>query len=174
MESKYVEAIKAGIIGGVILAALELISNLASLLNFIKVEDIPTGATPELTGAVMTAAAFGCCICLLYIVVLAGTGALAVRMNKGLLRDLNDAVANSAFAGAVAGLIWGVIGVILGILSPLIKPEYTSATSKLGGSLFSGICGVICCLPAALVIGAVIAIVGGAIYYEMAGKKRAI
>jgi hypothetical protein len=174
MEPKYVEAIKAGIIGGVILAVLQLISELLSLLNVVKVEDYTYSATPTITGAMATAAIFGCGICILYIVVLAGTGAMAVRMSKGLLRDLNDAVVNSAFAGAVAGLIWGITGIILGILSPMIKPEYTSAASKLGGSLISGICGVICCLPASLVIGAVIALIGGAIYYELAGKKQAI
>ncbi len=92
-------------------------------------------------------------------------------MTRELLRDLNDAVVTSAFAGAVAGLIWGIVSVILGILTPIIKPEYTSSASKLGGSLLSGVCGVICCLPAEIVIGAVIALIGGAIYYALVAKK---
>ena len=172
MEPKYVEAIKAGIIGGIILAALELISNIVSLLRIIKAEDLPTEANPALTGAVVAAILFGCCICILYIVVLAGTGAMAVSMSKGLLRDLNDAVVNSAFAGAVAGLIWGVASVVLGFLSSIINPDNATVASKFGGGIAKGICGIICCLPAEIVIGAVIALIGGAIYYELAGKKH--
>jgi hypothetical protein len=171
MESKYVEAIKAGIIGGVILAALELLSNLGSLLNIIKVEDLPTEANPTITGAVMAAAVFGCCICFLYLIVLAATGAIAVRMTKGSLRDLSDAVVNAAFAGAVAGLLWGVISIILRILTDIISPNHATLASKFGTSAASGICGVICCLPAQIIIGAVIALIGGAIYYELSSKK---
>jgi hypothetical protein len=174
MEPKYQEAIKAGIIGGVLLAALELISTLFSLLKLVKVEDIPTGTTPTLTGAMMGAALFGCCICILYIVVLAGTGAMAVRMGKGLFRDLNDAVVSSAFAGAVAGLIWGVSSVVLGFLREIIDPGNATVASKFGSGFVSGICGVICCLPAEIIIGAIIALIGGAIYYELAGKKQVV
>jgi|AGTN01.3.fsa_nt_gi hypothetical protein len=172
MEPKYVEAIKAGIIGGVILAIVQLISDLMSLLNVIKVDysSYEYGATPTLSGELGLAALFGCCICALYIVVLVATGAMAVRMNRGLLRDLNDAVINAALAGAVAGLIWGAVSVILGVLRQLINPD--SAAGRLGGSLISGICGVLCCLPAEIVIGAIIALIGGALYYALAGKNE--
>ena len=170
MEPKYVEVIKAGIIGGIILAALELISNIVSLLKVVRVEDLPTEANPTLTGAVITVALFGCCICILYIVVLAGTGALAVRMSKGLLRDMNDAVISSALAGAVAGLIWGVVSVVLRFLVSIVNSENTTIATKFGEGIASGTCGV-CCLPVEIIIGAIIALIGGALYYALAEKN---
>jgi hypothetical protein len=169
MEAKYVEAIKAGIIGGVLLAVLALISQLASILGYINVEDYTSD--PGAALALGLGAAISCCICLLYIVVLAGTGALAVKMTNLLLRDLNDAVMVSAVSGAVAGIIWGGISIVLSMLGELIKGSGYGVAGRIGGSLFSGICGLICCLPGAAIIGIVIAVVGGAIYWAVILKK---
>ena len=92
-------------------------------------------------------------------------------MTKAMLGDLSDAVVTRAAAGAVAGLIWGVIAIVFRILSDIISPNHASIASKLGTSAASGICGVICCLPAQIVIGIVLAVIGGAIYYGLAPKK---
>jgi hypothetical protein len=169
MEPKYVEAIKAGVIGGVILAALQLVQTLLSLLNVVRVENISTtDPWASITGVGLAVGAINCCICLLFIVVLAATGAMAVRMTRGMLRDLNDAIIGSAVAGAVAGVIWGVLAAILGMVSNLINPNVTTG---FGFSLLSGICGILCCLPIGLIIGVILAVVGGAIYYTMAPKQ---
>ncbi len=170
MEAKYVEAIKAGIIGGVILAVLALISQLASILGYVNVEDY-TNDPSSILAVAGVGLAISCCICLLYIVALVGTGAIAVRMSNLLLRDLNDAVIVSAVAGAVAGLIWGIVSIVLSMLGELIKGSGSGVAGRVGGSMFSGICGLICCLPAAIIIGIVIAVVGGAIYWAVILKK---
>lgn len=167
MEPKYVEAIKAGIIAGILLAVLELISQIASMLKFIDVEDI----SGEMTAVMGMGMIVGCGICILFIVVLLGAGALAVRMTAPMLRDLNDALVVSALSGGVAGLVWGLVTVILGVLSPLISPELESPAGKVGGSVISGFCGLICCLPAEILIGVVLALIGGAIYYAIVVKK---
>jgi hypothetical protein len=171
MEPKYGEAIKAGIIGGVILAGLELLSTLTTLLNLIKAEDIPTDANAVKAGVGMSLVVLGCALCFLYIVTLTGTGAIAIRMTKAMLRDLSDAVVTAAVAGAVAGLIWGVISIVFRILSDIISPNHATIASKLGTSAASGICGAICCLPVQIIIGIVLAIIGGAIYYGLTPKK---
>jgi len=172
MEPKYVEAIKAGIIGGVILAALQVVNTALTLLNVVNVDKFSTDPNAAINGGLgLGIAAIGCCLCLLYILVLGGTGALAVRMTRMMLRDLNDAIITSALAGAVAGIIWGVIAAILSMLQSLVKPDYSGALSGVGGSLFAGVCGIICCLPIGLVIGIILAIVGGAIYYSLAPKQ---
>lgn len=171
MEAKYAEAIKAGIIGGVLLAGLELVTTLITLLNFIRVEDIPTSENAVKAGVGLGLVALGCTLCLLYILILTGTGAMAIRMTKAMLRDLSDAVVTAAVAGAVAGFIWGAIAIVFRILSDIISPNHATIASKFGTSAVSGICGVICCLPAQIIIGIVLAIVGGALYYGLTPKK---
>jgi hypothetical protein len=164
-------AIKAGIIGGLLLAGLELLTTLTTLLNLIKVEDIPTDANAIKAGVGMGLVALDCALCLLYILVLTGTGAMATRMTRAMLRDISDAVATAAVAGAVAGLIWGVIAIVFRILTDIISPNHATVRSKVGSVAASGICGVICCLPAQIIIGIVLAIIGGALYYGLAPKK---
>lgn len=171
MEPKYMEAIKAGIIGGVLLAGLELVSMLITLLNVIRVKDIPTNANAVKAGIGLGIVALGCTLCLLYIIILTGTGAIAVRMTKALLRDLSDAIVTAAAAGAVAGLIWGATSIVFRILSDIISPNHGTIASKLGSGATSGICGVICCLPAQIVLGIVLTIIGGALYYGLTSKK---
>jgi hypothetical protein len=166
MEPKYVEAIKAGIIGGILLAGLALLSQLASLMGYIKAEDYTTG-TAAIAGV---SAVLGCCVCILFVVVLAGTGALAVRMANLLLRDLNDAVLVSAIAGAVAGLIWGIVSIVLDMLAQLLGKSGSGVAGSLAGSLFAGICGLLCCVPAAMVLSVVIAVAGGATYWSIMKK----
>jgi len=169
MEAKYNEAIKAGVIGGVILAVLELINQFSGLI------DLNSMSSDAAVGVGLCVLGLCCCLFILYIIVLLGIGVLAVRMARPVIMDTRDAIVVSALAGAVGGLIWGVVGIILRFLMPLISPsysgEYNELSNRVGGSLVSGICGVVCCLPTALVLGIVMAVIGGAIYAVLVPKK---
>lgn len=162
MEPKYVEAIKAGIIAAVVLAVLALINNLIDYSNF-------------------TFVGLSCLILLLQLAVLAGAGAMAVKMAPGLIRSLEDSLVVGAVAGAVAFILGGIVGLVLSFLFSLIKATSYDITHPISGfpqatgaSLFTGIC-AICCLPVLLVIigiiGAIVGAIGAAIYYEVAGKQ---
>jgi hypothetical protein len=162
MDPKYVEAIKAGVIAAVALAVLALINNLIDYTNF-------------------TFAGLTCLIMFLQLLVLAGAGALAVRMLPGRIRSLEDALASGAVAGAVAFVFGGLVGLVLSFLFSLIKATAYDITRPIqgfpdmtGASVFTGIC-AICCLPVLLaviaVLGAIVGAIGAAIYYEVAGKK---
>jgi len=165
MEPKYVAAIKAGIIAAVVLAVLALINNLIDYFN-------------------ISFFGLSCLIFLLQLAVLAGAGAMAVKMAPGLIRSLEDSLAVGAVAGAVTFILGGIIGLVLSFLFSLIKATSYDIAHPISGfpeatgaSLFTGIC-AICCLPILLVIigiiGAIVGAIGAAIYYEVAGKNKPV
>ncbi|HEY3274514.1 MAG TPA: hypothetical protein VGJ92_12155 [Methanocella sp.] len=161
MDPKYVAAIKAGIIAAVILAMLALVNNLIDYVN-------------------ISFFGLSCLIFFLELAVLAGAGAMAVKMAPGLIRSLEDSLAVGAIAGAVTFILGGTIGLVLSFLFSLLKATAWDITHPISdfpeataGSLFTGIC-AICCLPVLLliigIIGAIVGAIGAAIYYEVAGK----
>ncbi|HEY3421929.1 MAG TPA: hypothetical protein VGK13_02140 [Methanocellaceae archaeon] len=156
------QAIKAGVIGGVILAACMLVTLLIDIIN--------SNTYVGLTGLGLV----GCCVFILEIIVLLGTGALAVQMAKSLVVKLDEAAVVGAIAGALAGLIGTVMQVIVAIVRPWVTnvssysdvynySQYGVGSSAL--SMFTGVVGaVICCGPMLIIAGAIIAAIGGAIY----------
>lgn len=163
MELKYSQAVKAGVIGGVVLALLIILRS-----GF----DIIGSWTTSLLGIV------GCCVWLVEIVVIMATGALAVRFALGLLKDMNDSLIVGAAAGGVAGLIGAGITVIMAFITPLISGTTYSGSdigsglgSGLGLSLVGGIGSACCCAPFYIIVSIILGAVGGLIYYAVLGKK---
>ena len=164
MEAKYIQAIKAGVIGGVILA----VCMLATL--FIDIANSNSYVYSGLTGLGLA----NCCIFIVEIIVLAGTGALAVQMAKSLVVKLDEAAVVGAAAGAVAGLI----GTVMQVISAVVRPWLSNVSSYadyypynsygIGSStlsMFGGLVGAACCCgPMLIIIGAILAAIGGAIY----------
>ncbi len=154
MEAKYNAAIKAGVIGGILLAAYAVIMFVINLITW----------NAWVPGLDFLQSGCGCLLWPVVIVLSAGTGALAVKYAASLLTKLQDALMVSALAGAVAGLIYAVITIVIAVITPVLTSIYTDVgLSGLGGSAFAGICGIIC-LPVYIVIVAIIAAIGGAIY----------
>jgi hypothetical protein len=98
---------------------------------------------------------------------------LAVIWAKGLDK-LTDAAVVAALAGALAGLIYGVVNVIIAFLRPVIEfGTMVDSSDIVGGialgSLFGGAGGVGTCLcaPVWLIVIAVVAAIGGAVYASM-------
>lgn len=163
MEAKYTQAIKAGIIGGVILAACMLVNLFIEIIN----TDISA-----FTGLGL----LSCCIFLVEIIVLLGTGALAVKMATSLVAKLDESLIVGGMAGAIAGLIGTIIQVVGAVIRPWLSNtssymnyynyypyDYGVGSSVL--SMFGGVVGAACCCgPMLIIIGAVIAAIGGAIY----------
>lgn len=151
MEAKYNEAIKAGIIGGVLLAVCAVLRLILSVI-----------------GMPVLSTVCGCLIWLLVIIIAAGTGALAVKYAEKLLAKLTDAIVVSAVAGAVAGLIYAVVQVVIGFVEPLLNiGAYSDVTSGLaGGVAGSAFLGMLTCLcaPVYLIIVIILAVIGGALY----------
>lgn len=167
MEAKYIQAIKAGIIGGVILA----VCMLATL--FIDIINSNAYVYSGLTGLGL----LSCCIFIVEIIVLVGTGALAVQMAKSLVVKLDEAAVVGAAAGAVAGLIGTVIQVISAVVRPWLSnvssyanyynyyPYNTYGIGSSTLSMFGGLVGAVCCCgPMLIIVGAILAAIGGAIY----------
>lgn len=162
MELKYSQGIKAGIIGGVLIAIIMIIGLVLNVLGS------------------WTSAFISLCTCLnpiLEVGLLLITGALAVRFASGVLKDMNDALVTSALAGGVAGLIGGVVAVIINFISPFLLGTnygYDDLATSIGvagfESLSSGLCSCLCA-PVWIVLGIVFGAIGGAIYYAVIGNK---
>jgi hypothetical protein len=153
MEAKYIQAIKAGIIGGVVIGFCIILTLIVSVI---------TSST-----AFTALGALNCCIFILIVILLVGVGALGVRMASAHVMTLNDALIVSAVAGAVAGIISAVVYVIDSILSPLLTYNQVYdiyGYSPAGMSALGAFGSICCCGPAILVISVVLAVIGGAIY----------
>ncbi len=157
MEARYNAAIKAGVIGGVILAAYAVLTLVAAVLSIGIIS--------------------GACGCLFYpfiLIVGAGTGALAVMYGANVITKWMDAVVTSAVAGAIAGVIFGVVYVVVQFLTPLVAAgtsAITSGTSDIGSQLagsaglsaLTGGCACVCGIVWLAVI-IILAVIGGLIY----------
>lgn len=160
MDLKYSQAIKAGIIGGVIVAMLILIRSGIDVIG---------SWTTSLIGII------GCCIWIIELVLLIATGALAVHFARAALKDMNDALVAGAVSGGVAGLIAAGTTVIVAFITPFVlgstyTGDYTTA-ENLGiagiASLFGGLGTACCCAPIWLIVSIIIGAIGGAIYYSV-------
>jgi hypothetical protein len=161
MEAKYMQAIKAGIIGGVILAVCMLVT--------LFLDIIRSNTYVGLNGLGLV----GCCIFIFEIILLVGTGALAVQMARSLVVKLDEAAVIGAIAGALAGLIGTIMQVIVAVVRPWLTnvsaySSFSPSDYGIGASTFSMLTGVvgaaICCGPMLIIAGAILAAIGGAIY----------
>ena len=161
MEAKYNAAIKAGVIGGVLLAGYVVLQLLLNIVN---------GFT-SLPGMNLLILACGCLWWAVLIVIGAGTGAMAVNFAAKAITKLVDGIIVSAVAGAIAGLIYAVVNVVVAFITPFLSVGSYINTSDLGGQLAGGAIGsaaagtVTClCAPVWVVIIIILAMIGGAIW----------
>ncbi len=168
MRSRYIAALTAGIVGGVLLAGYLVVSFILELAAWNAwVPGIGTASN-----------ACGCLTLPAILVLALVTGVLAVMRAKDL-EKLTDAAIVSALAGALAGLIYGVVNVLIAFLRPVIEFGTSVDASDLAGgialgSLFGGAGGVgtCCCAPIWLLIVAIVAAIGGAIYGSVKLKLK--
>lgn len=161
MQSRYVAAISAGIVGGVLLAGYAIVSFVLSLIAY----------NAWVPGINMLSGVCGCLLIPAVIVLAAITGVLAVMWAKAGLAKLADAAVIAAVAGAIAGLIYAVIKVVIAFLTPILMFGTAVDTSDLAsgvalGGLFGAGSGVLACIcaPLWLIAIAIVAAIGGAIY----------
>ncbi|MDI6896624.1 hypothetical protein [Methanocella conradii] len=158
MEARYVQAIKAGVIGGVVIGLLTIMNLLIAVT--VSWTDISILSLVN------------CCIFIIIAVLMVCVGALGVRMAAPMIATLNDALLVAAVAGAVAGIIAAIIYFLTQVVSPWISNSYYYSSywgshygyspaiqSALGA--FIAIC---CCGPALLLIAIMLSVIGGAIY----------
>ncbi len=168
MQAKYIAAISAGIVGGVLLAVYAIVAFVLELVNW----------SMSVPGVGTAAGACGCLTIPAILVIALAAGVLAVMWAKGL-EKLADAAIIAALAGALAGLIYGVVMVVIAFLRPVIEFGTAVDTSDLAGglalgSLFGGASGVgtCCCAPVWLLIIAIVAAIGGAVYASVKLKLK--
>ncbi|HMK46687.1 MAG TPA: hypothetical protein VK436_08680 [Methanocella sp.] len=162
MELKYSQAIKAGVIGGIIIIALVLLRLVMDIIG----EKVLTSGTISAIFAFVD-----CCVWIPILIVMVATGALAVRYSRAGLMDLNDSLIVGAVAGAVAGIMAAIIMVIVIFVSPFIFPDTYNSITGVGiagsTSLASGMLASCCCGPFMIILDAALGAIGGAIYYML-------
>lgn len=171
MEAKYIHALKAGLIGGVIFAACILLN---FIIEVITSRSIALGSLGLVT----------CCVWIIMVIVLVGTGALAAFMAKGTIAKLEEALLVGVVAGAIAGLIATIMEVVVAIVRPWLVNSYVTnyyssaypelsqysqygLGSNLGQTAGGVVASLCCCGPAFIVIGAILAAIGAAIYASL-------
>ncbi|MCD1295869.1 hypothetical protein CUJ83_12770 [Methanocella sp. CWC-04] len=159
MEPKYAQAVKAGVIGGILLA----LSHVLMLVINVVISWIE---------AVTIIGLLGCCIWIFLMVIAAGTGALATRYAAPYITGINDALSLSAVAGLVAGILSAIAQMIIAFIEPILLGttyEYTSTITEglgtgLGLGLGSAVGSACCCAPFSILFTIIFAAIGGAIY----------
>jgi hypothetical protein len=153
MDTKYGEAVKAGVIGGVLLAILFV----AVIVIGLMVTDVTWFTLGELLVWVLLGA------------VMLLTGVLAVAGSAQRLGNVDEAAMSASLAGGVAGFIGAaVFAIALAIIQFFLEYNFLADLTTL--SLVCG--GIACCMLPFIVIAAVIlAAIGGWIYWLAAGKK---
>ncbi|MCD1295114.1 hypothetical protein CUJ83_08900 [Methanocella sp. CWC-04] len=168
MEEKYVQAIKAGIICGIILVVLSIIYIGVERLVFGSYFSEWMGAygTSGYTGSEVPAfliisAIFTFVMIFLGSITFFGAGVLSAIFTSSYIRDKNDALIYGALSGAVAELVHRPFAMLINMtanfFSPLNGPGIESAVTGLVSDL-------ICCLPFLLVVGIVLGAIGSVTY----------
>ena len=162
MELKYSQAIKAGVIAGIIMIILILISEALTIIGTWTTGLLSLGS---------------CCIFLIEIVVLLAAGAFAVRFAAAGLKDMNDALVTGAVAGFVTGIMTAIMSVIMAFVAPFLMgtnyvgTDTESIATGLGiagiSSLSAGAASLCCCAPTWIVVSVVLGAIGAAIYYSI-------
>ncbi len=137
MMDRLDHAIRAGVIGGIVLVVLSLL------------------------GTIFTFCGLNVILGLLAIITAAGTGALAARFAHRHIGGLSEVIALSGMAGAIAGAIDGILHVVLS----LIRPGFNSYSvfGFLGNEVSALTCAPFVVILYIVII-AVIAMIGGALY----------
>lgn len=129
-------AIRAGVIGGIVLAALALPGTLFMFCGLNLV------------------------LGLLSLLAAAGTGALAARFAHKHISGMTEAIVLSGMAGAIAGAIDGILHVVLS----LIRPGFNSSIFGFFGSELSALACAPAVIILYIAIIAIIAVIGGVSY----------
>ena len=130
-------AIRAGVIGGIVLVILSILSN-----------------GPSICG-------LGCILGLLTILAALGTGALASRFARHHMGGMMEVITLSGIAGVIAGAIDGILQVVLN----LIRPGFNSNT--IFGFLGNEVTALLCApglIVLYVIVIAVLAMIGGVLY----------
>ncbi|WP_424357894.1 hypothetical protein [Methanocella sp. MCL-LM] len=127
MEEKYMNGIKAGVAGGIVLAIVAIIGHFLPLI--------------------------GCLISPLTFIVWLAIGAVAIYIGPKAVTKLMDAAIIGAVAGVVAEIILLVVNLILGIISSLGSVEGFAIT--LVATLIGGVIGIVIAAVLAAVVAVV-------------------
>lgn len=140
MMDRFDHAIRAGIIGGIVLVAL---SFLGTIFNFCGLNLV---------------------IGLLALIAAAGTGALAARFAHRHIGGLTEAIVLSGMAGGIAGAIDGILQVVLS----MIKTGFNSSIFGFFGNEISALACAPFVVIVYIVAIAIIAMIGGVLYAALA------
>ena len=152
MDLKRDAGIKAGLGGGILIAVIFVIANVANLL-------LSSSTSAELGESDY---ALICGEFTIFAIILLATGVISVRMALPELRSATDVLSTTVVAGTVAGAIYGVTAIVLNLISSII---YGSA---LAAVLICG-CGV-GLMVIIIVVAIILSFIGGIVCWVLSPK----
>jgi hypothetical protein len=167
MQAIYKNAIKTGIIGGIAVVALLAIIDvlvLFYLLFIVNNLSIIEDQFPILIYLPVLAC----------IIAMAGVGVFAVR--RASAGSTSDVAILSLLAGAVASIVASLANVVVTIITTYCAVNILFSGPGISGlspdtTLMAGSSTFCCCMPVSIVMGTVVALIGGMMYARMRPQK---
>ena len=158
MEIKYMKALKAGAIGGILLIILSII-NFAEII--LSTQNMPI--IEEILGIVYF---------LIVAIIAIITGALSVRFADSFIKDAKDVDSVSRVSGVLAGAFYGVTQIIIAIIRDIMGSKASIYLASLGikenfNSIGQVFFGAVICFPVWLLIIMLLANVGARKYADI-------
>jgi hypothetical protein len=187
MEEKYKLAIKAGAIGAIVLILISLCMTISANLiggkafqeeiqrwgeQYSNPQNVPTGPQqiPEsLMGKFLLIGIVQLILISLLLATYVGAGALSAKYSAAQIKSTGDAALVGAVAGVVAEVIHRIVTSFINFIVGLVLPLGSASSISEGLSAF--ISEYVCCLPAMLIVGVILAIIG-AVGYVMIRPKE--
>lgn len=160
MLTKYRQAIKVGILGGILLIALHILDILVVLSIAGIISNIDVGLGKHLESIIFT----------LSIVVLFFIGMLAIRATNISPGDSREVIKIVLGVGLTTGIIASAFGILAGFFEPQILCSREPVSIMSGGLALNvlwfsfGNISIVLCAPLRLIIYVIIIIIGGLFY----------
>ncbi len=178
MDEKFKNAIRAGIICGIILVILALAYIIVEQFIFgSQLQDMamkysdpnympPTDFSDILNGAIIGASISFLVLFTLGVLTFFGAGILAAKMASQYIKNPGDALIIGVVSGATAEVVHRPFAMVLTFIADIIRPTnyYTADGSTVLQAVLSMGSQAVCCFPVVLISGIILAVIGSLLY----------
>jgi hypothetical protein len=178
MEDKFIKAIKAGIICGIILVIFTIAYIVVEQFIFgSQLQDMgmkysdpnyipPADYSDILNGAIIGASVSFVVLFTLGVLTFFGAGLLGAKMTSQYIKSPSDALMIGVVSGATAEIVHRPFAMVISFIADIIRPTsfYTSDGSTVFQAILSMGSQAVCCFPVVLILGIIIAVIGSLFY----------
>lgn len=180
MELKFINALKAGVVGSVALIVIGTLNalllrfyfeprmgDISNLIGYSPEATAIPSLTPEQMGTFVTLGVIFLGVLALELVILIITSIWAAKYNAGIVNTGTEMALIGAIAGGSAELIYRLVLTVIQLVIDVVSPSPYGG----GGAVGSVVGTLTCCLPTMVVIGAVVGAIVAFAYAVLVLKK---